>query len=344
MTFRHPLAIPRGSMLVTLLLCLTAWTGPGQAVAQPLTDPRARAVQILVEASGAERPLLRMNAVEAVQYLPERAGPIVGKALYDDNPAVRWAAMVTAGRLGLVTLGPQLLEISRDEDQELYVRAAAAFAAHRCGLDADLGLIAQLLWDPRPGQRANAALLLRLLDEPSAIPVLRDAARDPMPRSQPLVRELFRLQVAEALVALGEEESLPAIRGAVYSNQDEVRILAVIILGRCGDRGMTGNLVRLLAQDPMELRLAAADSLARLGNPEGLPIMLYAAARADRPTVRAQAAFALGKTISDPRAAAALQQLFSDPDASVRIAAAAAWVEADAQGNAASPPPAVTSR
>ena len=315
--------------LVTLLGCLTPAAAQPEPEANPDPDPQALATRLVLDAAAGDNPLLRMNALEASQHLPQQAEPLVRAGLDDPNPAVRWAALITLGRLNLDALAPRASQLAQDPAQETYVRAAAAFAAHRTGHDADLGLIAQLLWDPRPGQRANAALLLSMLDEPSAIPMLRDAAQDPMTRSPKLKRELFRLQAAEALVQLGDLESLKVVRGAVYSSEQELRVLAIIILGRCADQGMTGNLIRLLAQDPVELRLAAAAALASMGSNEGLPVMLEAAATSTFSTVRAQAANGLGQAADDPRARQALASLLQDPDAAVRLSAAAAWLAAD---------------
>lgn len=320
-TLSRPLFYSGGILVILGLVAASS--------AQPLADPHAASMQIIRDAAGSKDPLLRMHGVEAIQFVPTQAVEILGPAFKDPNPAVRWAALVTAGRLGLSTLAPSANTLSQDSDQEIYVRAAAAFAAHRGGLDADLAPIIQLLGNPDPGQCANATILLSMLDEPSAIPMLKDAARDPMTRSAMLNREIFRLQLAEALVLLGDEESVKVIRSAVYSDQDELRVLAVIILGRTQDHGMTGNLIRLLAKNPVELRLAAAEALGRMGIAEGLPVMLQAAEATDAPAIRAQAALALGQLAFDPRAQQALRTLLADPAPGVRIAAAAAWVEAD---------------
>ena len=121
-------------------------------------------------------------------------------------------------------------------------------------------------------------------------------------------------------------------------------MLAVLTLGRLGDGGMQGNLVTMLARPEVELRLAAAEALARLGSTEGLPVMLEAVRRADDGSVavRAQAAVALGQALrAGPSGDApeALQglllearqklvALLDDPDPTVRVAAAAAVLEA----------------
>ena len=318
---------------------------PGGAVAGPLEDAEPRAVEVLLDASRGPEAQVRMHAAEVVEAMPERALPLVQLAIDDPNPAVRFAALVNVGRLKLSSLAARAAEMAGDADEPGYVRAAAAFAADRNGREVDLSPIIRLLWDNSPGQRANAALLLGLSGRRSAIPMLRDAANDPLPRARPVQRELLGLQVSEALVRLGSEEELQVIRGSAYSSFGEVRVLAVLTLGRLGDGGMHGNFVTMLARDEAELRLAAAEALARLGSNEGLPVSLEAA-RSVGPqsaAVRAQAAVALGQALvaaspSDgagpqPQAALlgdarqALLTLLNDPDATVRVAAAAAVLE-----------------
>lgn len=303
-------------------------TSSHTAAAGPLQDAEPKAVQILLEASRSDEALLRMHAVEGAKSMPDRALPMVQLALNDPNPAVRFAALVTTGRLQLDSLGARALRLADDPEQPAYVQAAALFAADRCGKEADLGRLASMLWSPDTGLRSNAALLFGLSEEPGAVPVLLDAAEAPMDRSEPVDRELVRLQITEALLNLGHEPSLKALRGAAYSSHDEVRILAVLMLGKAGDGGMTGNLIGFLAKDPVEFRLAAAESLARLGSLEGLPVMLAASEDAVHPTVRSQAAFALGQATGDERAVRNLVRLLDDPEPRVRIAAAAATLEA----------------
>ncbi|MEM8737134.1 MAG: HEAT repeat domain-containing protein [Planctomycetota bacterium] len=288
---------------------------------------RQQAVQTILTGSRSNQALLRMHAVEGAKSLPDRALPIVQLALEDENPAVRFAALVTTGRLPLESLAFRAQRISNDPSQPGYVRAAALYAAHRNGVDVDLSPLAEMLWDRDERQRANAALLLGLAGERSAIPVLRDAAKAPMERSEPVQRELVRLQIYEALLNLGEEASLKPLRVAAYSNQNEVRVLAVLMLGRAMDRSMEGNFVTFLPKDPVELRLAAAESLARLGSREGLPVMLEASLL-ELATVRSQAAFALGQAYPQPAAARRLAELMRDPEPRVRLAAAAAVLEA----------------
>ena len=203
----------------------------------------------------------------------------------------------------------------------------------------DLSPIAALLWSKEAGMRANAAVLLGELRAGSARPMLRDAAEHPTPRASAIAQTLLNLQISEALVKLGNDEQLSPIRLAAYSKDDEVRVLAVLMLGRLGDRTMEGAIISFLTQDPQELRLAAAEALGDLGWPDGLATGLEGA-NSDLVRIRSQAALAVGRsTLAIPAAdtpqnrqaravaRAALDRLLLDPEASVRVAAAAAVLE-----------------
>lgn len=310
-------------MWTLLLACLSAVT---PSLGQSIKELEPKAVQVLLSASRDTNAEMRMHAVEGSQSMPDRALPLVQLALDDANPAVRYAALVTAGELKLASVGGMAVEIANDKKQPTYVKAAALFAAHQAGREIDLTPLATMLWDSDLSVRSNAAYLLGKSGMTDAIPMLRDAANDPMARAVPVKRLLFQLQVAEALVNLGSEADLKAIRGFAYSSEMEVRILATLILGRVGDGGMRGNLIGFLAKDPVELRLAAAEALARIGSTEGMPVMLEGATW-DQPTVRAQACFALGQVASNPQASEALQTLLEDLDPTVRIAAASAILQ-----------------
>ena len=241
---------------------------------------------------------------------------------------------------------------AQNADETDFVRAAAAFAAAQMIRPADpdapppvvpagvdLGPLAGLLWSERAGMRANAAVLLGETGSPSARPMLRDAAKRPTPRAARTDQTLLELQISEALVKLGEEDQLKALRLAAYSKDDEVRVLAVLMLGRLDDQTMEGALLGFLKQDPQELRLAAAQALGHMGWPDGLPAALKGAT-SDLERIRAQSALALGRAMTaipatdsvhdtQARVAAytALDRLLSDPAASVRLSAAAAVLE-----------------
>lgn len=321
----------RGIIAAGLLLMAQAVT---QAVADApaasgtesiLAAVKERAIEQVLNSSRSPDPFLRANAVEAMQPLPDRALPLAQLGLDDEHEAVRFASLVTIGRLKLTPLGTAAAQ--RINDPSPSVRAAAMFAAHLCGSQVDISQMAMLLQSPNPSVRGNVAMLLGLMGEPSAAPMLQELAAVPMPKASAVRQSLVRLQIAEAMAWLGDASALNAVRAGAYSPFDEVRVLAVQAMGKLGDRWMTTAIVQMLDEPPIELQLAAAETLARLGRDQGLPVMLQGA-QSDLPPVRAQAAFALGQLHHKPEAAQALVRLLDDPQEQVRLSAAAAILQA----------------
>ncbi len=330
--------------------CASSPAKPGAGSVAHQAQHRRQAIEEVRKSATAADPLLRMRAIETAQQLGAAAEPLIRAGVHDPHPAVRYAAWVTAGRLLVPSLADQARAAAQQADESDYVRAAAAFASAKItsslpqtGSDSvvpdtptDLGPLAALLWSDRPGMRANAAVLLGESGEASARAMLHDAAKRPTPRASATDQALLDLQVHEAMVKLGDEEQLKPLRLAAYSKDDEVRVLAVLMLGRLGDRTMEGAVMNLLDDDPQELRLAAAQALGDLGWPDGLPVAL-AGSTSQLERIRSQAALAVGRAAHaiptaetdlniQAREAAhhTLDRLLNDPSLAVRLAAAAA--------------------
>jgi len=275
---------------VGLLVLATPAAGQPAATPRPtswrmvLQDARDEAIQEVITAARSDNALYRMSAIEAMQPLPSRALPLAQLGMEDENPAVRFAALVTIGKLQLRSLGPVAAQMA--DDPAPAVRAAALFAAHQCGQDVDLTAFAQMLASPSPSLRGNAALLLGMMGEASAIPMLEEMARVPMRTASNVSQSIVRLQVAEAIVKLGDDSPVNAMRAGIFSSFDEVRLLSILMVGRVNDKLMIPVLEGLLepvqpggnVYEPIEVRLAAAQALAELGRDTGLDILLKGAA------------------------------------------------------------------
>ncbi len=289
---------------------------------------QTRAVQqILVSARSAD-PILRANAIEAAEALPRRIGPLVQQALNDPHPVVRYAALVTIGKLKIAGVAPSARSFLQDTNES--VRAAAIFALARnfgtnpqtSSMAVDVSALGGLAFSSNPGTRANVAYLMGYMGDSSAIALLKAAARQKLHTATPARMLLVRLQVAEAIHKLGDGEMLDSIRAGMFSQFDEVRILSVQILGRLFDRQWEAAVENALKRPPIELQLAAAGTLARFGNRKGLNLMLDAA-QSGSVLLRSQAAITLGMFRNEPQATQMLMGLLTDQSESVRLSAAA---------------------
>src|SRR5690606_36182729 len=209
-------------------------------------------------------------------------------------------------------------------DTSPYVRASAIYALNRCGERVDPSPLASiLLRDPSPRVRSHVAFLLGEMGDPSALGLLREAARTQIPLAAPAEVRLMHLQIAEAMVKLGDESQISTIRAALYPSRPEdleATALAVQILGQLRDRGSIDELIFLSARRdqtgqywPAEIRLGVAGALARMGLNQGT-FLADEYADSPIPALRAQSAFVygqIGRTENLPK----LAYLMEDPEA-----------------------------
>lgn len=294
---------------------------------------REEALRMLGEYTSSDRAELRANAVEALGGIPGRVEAPAGAGLKDPNEAVRFAAAMVIGYDRIDSLSGSVRPLLRDPSAS--VRAAAVFAMTRCGHEVDRATLARtLLEDESEGNRANAAFVLGELGDPSALPLLREAVRDPMRMFLEARERLLRLQISEAMIKLGDESQLETVRAALYPSRPEeleAVALAVQIIGEVRDRFAMDQLIYLAAYRergqmmPAEIRLAAAASIAKLGDPGGYPIAMEYA-KDERPVLRAQSAYVLGQT-GQMQNLDELEVLLHDENDQVRLTAASAIVD-----------------
>jgi HEAT repeat protein len=258
--------------------------------------------------------------------LPDRALPLAQRGLNDREAVVRYAAVVTAGMLEFKSLSSAIGPLMNDEDES--VRGAALYAMHHFGQGVDITPLAGMLVAKSPSVRGNTAMLLGLIGDESAIPMLKQAANAPMPRASAEMAAVIRCQFAEAIVKLGDDSELDTLRGSAYNTIGEVRVVAINALGAVGDRQMIPALQRFLqttqTQEPVEVQLAAAAALARMGKGDGLATAMRLSEH-ENPVVRSQAAWVMG-WFADEATFARLRLMIDDETPVIRIAAAASII------------------
>lgn len=314
----------------------------GQAVlAADPTDPversrlREGAIATLLGLVNSEDAQVRANSIEGLLPAPARLEAVLGAALADENLGVRSIAAIAAGKAEMRSLRPALRDLQSDGSP--YVRAAAIFALRRCGESVNPTPLGQLVTEnPSAKVRAHAAFLLGELGDKGTLALLRDASSRDASRATAAENKVLQVQIAEALVKLGDDEQLHSIRAALYPSAPEeldATVLAVQVLGNLQDRASAGQLRNLANRRdpqgnlmPLEVRLAVAGALGAMGIPE-MEGLAVESLRNGTLLQRMQAAWALGQ-IGTPGAVLALEAALADESDRVRAAAAAALLGA----------------
>lgn len=320
---------------------------------------RDTAIQLVQIASRDQDPFLRANAIEAMQSIPDRALPLAQIGLEDEHPVVRFTSLVTIGKMRLRELGEAAVRSTRDPDPS--VRAAAMYAARRCDQQVDISEMAGMLAGPNPSVRSNVVMLLGMMGDASALPMIEAQSKIPMPnqRVDKLRSTLVRVQVAEAQFLLGDQDAISPLRAAAFSEFDEVRVLAVTMLGRLRDASAETALMAIIERrdQPIELRLASVEAVSHIGGRAAIKQLLEQsgfvsqACHSDNPVLRAQAVITAGsleiarkrvykellpsdppyiwRLFEDNTLISTIDQLMEDAHPQVRLSAAAAALRSE---------------
>ena len=264
----------------------------------------------------APQPMLRSNAVEAAEELPaEQATPLIAAKLDDPDPRIRFAAAMSAGRMRLAALRFKIEPMVDGPSPN--GRVAALFALHQFGDTSRTTRLQDYAVGDDEVVRANTALVLGLIGEPTAARVLRVMRDDP--------DNNVRLNAAEALWRLRDYEGFEALLAASISQYSDDQTIAVLALAEPRDPRAIPALEGKLTGDYVEVALAAARGLGLLGIDRGYDLAAKYAGDAD-PRRRALAALAFGG-IGRLDAQAKLAPLLDDRDPAVRVAAADAVLQ-----------------
>ncbi len=237
--------------------------GPGSVNRVTL---KHRAIAVLEAAAQyPHNPAVRVGAVEALSSGEDREGlSLIRAALLDEHPAVRFAACVAVGRLRDTVSTASVSK--RPNDENASVQVAALFALHQLGDHTKSGRIpTYLLEHDDVTVRRNAAMILGLLGEKTAVKVLARAMRD--------ADEGVRHHALEAMARLGNREARQELAFMVNAGIGSTEVFAIDALARTGDATYLDTFrYKLATSTPLEVRLAAAKGLATLGSSEGLDV------------------------------------------------------------------------
>jgi HEAT repeat protein len=300
---------------------------------------REAAIGVLLELTQSEDPQVRANAIEGLLAAPARLETVLPGALADPNAGVRAVAAMAVGKARMGGLVEAVRPLAKEESP--FVKAAALFALRRCGDGANpTALGAMVTGDPSARVRAHAAYLLGELGEKGTSAMLREAAQLQVTRANAAEMKVLGVQIAEALVKLGDESQIHTIRAALYpatAEELDATVLAAQVLGGLQDRASEGQLRNLASmQDPagrsmpLEVRLAVVGALGSMGASAPIDEAVGLLGGGPEPA-QIQAAWALGQVGSAGAVAALEAALAAGPGATperVRVATASGLLRA----------------
>jgi HEAT repeat protein len=237
-------------------------------------DAQAYAV-VLAAASDPDPGARRVSTEILADALPPGAVEALRRALADDDPEVRAAAL--RGLAGAPDgMAEDMVPLLSDAEPRVRIAAAQAVAAH--SEPSALGpRVRPLLEDPDPEVRAAAAGALLPSDDQAGI-VLGIMARSP--------RASWRRAALSALARAEKEPEL--LIGALADTDPSVRRQAVAAVGDLDPARSVDPLISALGDPDAGVRGAAAEALARLPVPDSSALRSFAREQAARATAYQQ--------------------------------------------------------
>jgi len=259
---------------------------------------------------------VRLSAVEGLARLQDaRTAPlIVDLARHDPSPSVRAAALRALRRSASTEV---LLEASRDglNDPEILVRNSAiglvAFVSDR---ESATALLRERMARGEPAEAIRAASVLARWGDAEARGVL----------TRTLAEGCVALAGAAAIgIAQVGRDMADVLIAALDRPEPEVRMQVAAALLDLGENARAESTLVALLERPGWIGIQAAAALVRTGH-EGAAGRLEAGLGDDDEGIRALAASACGRTRGGERIA---RRALTDASANVRVAAAAAILE-----------------
>ena len=262
--------VVRISLVVCVIAALTLCSGCNDSVslerpfgkADNLGQMKLKASSIIRSGLSDDDAMIRTNSIEVVATT--RAGefmPIVTKRLIDPTVAVRFTAAIAIGDMQYSPARSVLQKIIKDKNKN--VMMAASYALTRVTKTNFSTLIRNLAKSKDQTVRANAAMLLGKLGDDQDVELLYWIMSDSRSGDK------ARLQAAESIAMMGDEEIYQKLWTLLISKYADDRAIGIKAMGKLGTTDAMNAIVTMLMDEVPEVRLFAAVELARLGDPSG---------------------------------------------------------------------------
>ncbi len=327
------------SWIALVSCCGCGWISPPPApISGTYVQAKTEGAQAELRRAASDRaPATRAAAMEAIgQVLAAQGGDLLEQGLDDAEPGVRFAAAMAIGdakhRPALGALAAKIKPQTGERDRRVF--CAVLYALFRLGNLSHLGDLADLLKDPEPAVRANAAMVMGKIGNPSAVGPLKSVLVDE-------TNETAQYNMTEALAALGDSRSQALLEGFARGVYLDLRLAAIPAIARFQTLYAKPALRDILAHaHSTRVRVSAAGALASMGeyDPQGYDLCIQscknpkvmmehgavedpAASDVELSSLQQLAARSLG-WMNKPQAVPTLEDLMHHADPPVRVMAA----------------------
>jgi len=231
---------------------------------QPL-KPRAKI--ILEQALNGQNAYLRSAAVEiTVETGQKDFLPHITRLTTDPIVPVRFNATVALGDMRCFSC-EQIVQKLLD-DPDMNVQVAAAYSMVKLNHPHHVETLRTAAKSPNQTVRANAALLLGKLGNPGNISLLYEVLQSSDSEDK------VRLQAVESLARLGDDRMYRTkLWALLISKYADDRVIGIRGMGALNTVDSRNAIISALKDDLPEVRLVAAEQLARLGDNRGEEIV-----------------------------------------------------------------------
>jgi HEAT repeat protein len=329
------LAVVAGASLAIVMLagCQEQQPSPVFLADGPMLPPvdmgklETQALRVVVDGLADPDPRVRANAIEVValtRYV--LLMPKVQRLLQDPALPVRFLAILAVGDLEYALAQSDIVPLLDDSDAN--IRIVAAYAMTRLGHPEYFKVFRDAIASEDQTVRANAALLLGKSGRKEGLRFLYWALRAEDSEDKVV------LQAAESIAMMRDRRIYPKLWTRLISAYADDRMVGIRGMGALATEEAKNALVTMLDDPVLEVRLAAAAQLGKLGEPVGaeeVRDVFKTNALADRDAqgqqrVKVLTALAIGEIASEPLDKY-LPRLLADPSKPVRLAAAKAILQ-----------------
>ncbi|NUM35880.1 MAG: HEAT repeat domain-containing protein [Candidatus Brocadiae bacterium] len=232
-------------------------------------------------------PEVRLQVIRVLAKRKDEQGLIlITKGTSDKDPRVRRLATEALGYFPFQDCVSVLMEQLKDSDKVVRLKAIESLA--KIGDNSVAPALKQVIDDPSVTIRRNVSELLSNISDEKMIMTFNQLLKDDDPE--------VRLTATKALSKIGGPVAASSLSIAIKDQDRRIREHAVRALGKTGNPSLAPILLNVLnADQSLEVRQRAAESIAKLGDSSGLKQMLRILKNENEPDeVRAAVANAVG--------------------------------------------------